>query len=295
MRERPRGVERLRLLQLGAHVRAVVGGSLRERRRGATRRPRRRTAATCRPRAPGARPRRRGRRAARAGRRTAPPPGSRQCGAADRRWSGEDADCEPAQPRLGTGAPASTDHASANSSTVRAIGPDRVEGGAEREHAVERDAPPARLQADEPAAGGRQADGAAGVRRQRRGRETGRERRRVAAGRAAGRPARMHWVLHRPVAGVLARDAPRELVQVRLADDDGARRHEALHRGRAARRHVIRVDLRAVGRADPGGVDQILDEQPRAVQRSGPRRLRLDLGDDRVPGVGHGRAVTCRA
>ena len=187
----------------------------------------------------------------------------------------------------GTGAPASTDQASATSCDGASHRPDRVEGGAEREHAVDRDAAPARLQADEPAAGGRQPDRAARVRGEAEVAETGGERRRVAAGRAAGRPAGMRRVLHRPVPRVLARHAPGELVQVRLADDDGARADEALDRRRRPRRHVVGVDLRAVGRADPRGVDQVLDEQALPVQRPRPRRLRLDLGDDRVPVVGH--------
>ena len=38
--------------------------------------------------------------------------------------------------------------------------------------------------------------------------------------------------------------------------------------------HVVGVDLRAVGRADARGVDQILDEQAPAVQRPRPRRRR---------------------
>ena len=45
-------------------------------------------------------------------------------------------------------------------------------------------------------------------------------------------------------------------------------RDEPLDRGRRSRRHVVGVDPRAVRRADPRGVDQVLDEQPPPVQRA---------------------------
>ena len=65
----------------------------------------------------------------------------RQCRAADRRWPGEDADREPAQPRLGHGR--SCEHRPRERDLLDGAGhrADGVEGGAEREHAVERDAP----------------------------------------------------------------------------------------------------------------------------------------------------------
>ena len=137
-----------------------------------------------------------------------------------------------------------------------------------------------------------QADRAAGVGAEAEVAEARGERRRVAARRAARRASRVARVLHRPVPRVLARHAPRELVQVRLADDDGARAHEPLDRRCGARRHVVRVDLRAVRRADAGGVDQVLDEQALAVQRAGQRLARLDLRDDRVVVVAHGSSAT---
>ena len=56
-------------------------------------------------------------------------------------------------------------------------------------------------------------------------------------------------VADRPVERVLARHAPRELVQVGLADDHGAGVDDALDGGRGARRHVVAEERRAVGRA----------------------------------------------
>ena len=201
----------------------------------------------------------------------------------------------PARRGSGTGSPVSTDHMSATSATFVAIGPtvsNVVQSGID---AVDRYAPPARLQPDDAAARRGQPDRAAGIGAEAELAEPGRERRRVAARRAAGRAPRQAGVLHRAVPGVLARDAPRELVQVRLADDDRARGDESLDGRRGAVGHVIGVDVRAVGRADAGGVDQVLDEQRPPVQRPRHARPRLDVGDHRVPGVSHGRAPRPRS
>ena len=192
-----------------------------------------------------------------------------QCRAADRRWPGEHADREPAQPRLGHGR--AREHGPRERDLLDGVGhrADGVEGGARagtrrRSGCAPSSASGRRARSRRPAGGSSSRCPSPG--RGRRGRPTS------AAALPPDEPPvvlpGMCWVLHRPVPGVLARDAPRELVQVRLADDDGAGRHEALHRGRGSGRHVIRVDLRAVGGADPGGVDQVLDEQPLAVQRS---------------------------
>jgi len=94
-------------------------------------------------------------------------------------------------------------------------------------------------------------------------------------------------VLDRAVPRVLARDAPGELVQVRLADDDRTGGHETLDGGGRARGDVVGVDAGAVRRADACGVEEVLHEQSLAVQQARRRRGRLDVGDHGIPGVGH--------
>jgi hypothetical protein len=73
---------------------------------------------------------------------------------------------------------------------------------------------------------------------------------------------------------VLGGDAVGELVQVRLADVRIAGRLEQPHRVRRLGRHVIREDGRAVGRADTGRVEEILDREPDPGTGLG------DLGDE---------------
>src|SRR3954454_21556172 len=102
----------------------------------------------------------------------------------------------------------------------------------------------------------------------------------------------MRGILHGAVPGVLARHAPRELVQVRLADDAGARLDQALDRACSPLGHVVSVDAGPVRRPNARGVDQVLHEEPLPAQRSWSRRSSLDLGDERVPVVGHGTRAT---
>ena len=52
--------------------------------------------------------------------------------------------------------------------------------------------------------------------------------------------------------------------------------------------HVLPVDARAVGRPDPGGVEEVLDAERAAGERARTRLSRIDAGDERVPAVlGH--------
>ena len=125
--------------------------------------------------------------------------------------------------------------------------PGVIEAGRERKDTVERDEPVARLEADDPAARGRDPDRAAGVRAERVLGEPRRDRGRRASARPSGHAPRIPRVRHRPEVRVDGRDPVRELVQVRLADVRIARRLESRHRLRAALRHVVRVDDRPVG------------------------------------------------
>jgi hypothetical protein len=72
---------------------------------------------------------------------------------------------------------------------------------------------------------------------------------------------------------VLGRDAVGELVQVRLADDGVARGLERRDRRCSLCRDVLGEDRGAVGRPQPGRVEEVLDREPDALGR------RLDLGD----------------
>src|SRR5262249_31093189 len=119
---------------------------------------------------------------------------------------------------------------------------------------------------------------------------TGRESGCVARTRPAGRPARMCRVADRAVPRILTEDAPCELGQVGLADHYSARVEHTLHDRRVPRRDVVGVDARPVRRADPRGVDQILDEHgatgERAVRRAAQRLV--EPRDDSVPRIAHG-------
>ena len=112
------------------------------------------------------------------------------------------------------------------------------------------------------------------------------KRRRVPGTRAACGLSRMSGIVHGPVPRVLTEDAPCELGQVGLADDDAAGIEDLLHDGRVALRNVVAVDLRAVRRADPGRIDQILDESGAAGERAdgGTAQGLVEPGDPRVAG-----------
>jgi hypothetical protein len=63
-------------------------------------------------------------------------------------------------------------------------------------------------------------------------------------------------------------DAVGELVQVRLADVDVARGLELTDGLRGLGRDVLSEEDRAVGRDEPGGVEEVLDRQP-PLRRNG--------------------------
>ena len=178
----------------------------------------------------------------------------------------------PARRGTGWGTSASTSSASAHSSIVLAIGPDVVEAGRERKAAVDRDEPVARLEARRAAGEGGDADRSARVGADAQRGEARCERRGAAARRAAGHVARAPGIADGAVEGVLARHAPGELVQVRLADDHGTGVGESLHGARGTRRDVLAEERRAVGRAHPGGVEQVLgrERHARRAPRAGP-------------------------
>ena len=142
-----------------------------------------------------------------------------------------------------------------------------VEAGGERKTAVDRDEPVRRLEADDAAAGGGDADRAAGVGSQGRVGEPGRERRSRASRRAAGDPSRCDRVRDSAEVRVLRRDAVRELVQIRLADVRVPAGLCEVHGFRGGGRHVFGEHRRAVRRRQPCRVEQVLDPKPDACAR----------------------------
>ena len=119
-----------------------------------------------------------------------------------------------------------------------------------------------RLVPDDAAAGGGDPDRAGGVGAERCVREPGGDRGRRAAARAARDAAGEAWVGHVAEVRVLGGRAVRELVQIRLADVRVAGLLEQPHRGRRLAGHVPGEDRRAVGRLEPGRVEEILDGEP---------------------------------
>ena len=144
--------------------------------------------------------------------------------------------------------------------------PDVVQRLAQRKHAVAADFSVRRLDADDPAAGRRKADRAAGVRSQR----AEAQRRRGGHARSARRRARP--MLRAPrvhgrrdgrmVAG------QRELGHREFAEHDRARLVEAVHHGRVEVGLEIRIHGRRRGGRNPRGVTQVLDRDRNAVQQS---------------------------
>ncbi len=145
--------------------------------------------------------------------------------------------------------------------------PDRVEARREREHPVGRHDPPGRLEADHAAARGREPDRSGAVRPERDLAQPSGERGAVAPARAAGDPAGVERVDDGAEVRVVRGDPVGELVEVRLSDDPVARLLEPGDRARRSLGDVLPEDRRAVGRHEPGRVDQVLDGERAAAGR----------------------------
>ena len=104
--------------------------------------------------------------------------------------------------------------------------------------------------------------------------EAGRDGGRRAPARPARDAARETRVRHVAEVRVLGGRPVRELVQVRLADVRVTRVLEQPHRRRRLRGHVAGEDRRAVGRLEPGRVEQILHREP------DPGRGRIRPGEE---------------
>ena len=127
---------------------------------------------------------------------------------------------------------------------------------------------------DDPAQGGRLADGAARVRADRQRGVVGRHGRRRAAAAAARDAIERPRIGRRAVGGVLGRRAHRELVHVGLAEDDRAGVAQALGDVGVVRRAIALEDPRA-GRA-LAALDrhEVLERDRDAEQRRAARRGR---------------------
>jgi hypothetical protein len=142
--------------------------------------------------------------------------------------------------------------------------PDVVEARREREDPVVRDEPVGRLEPDDPAARGGDADRPARVGAERDVGELRDHGRGRPAARTARRPSRRARVRNGAVVRVLRRHAVRELVEVCLADGDVPGSLQPRYGLGGLRRDVVREHGRAVRRPHAGGVEQVLDREPRA-------------------------------
>src|SRR2546429_595394 len=127
---------------------------------------------------------------------------------------------------------------------------------------------------------GRHPDGTAGAAAGRRRGGAGGQRRGRATARSAGDPPGRGRLRYVAVVRVLRRGAEGELVQVGLADGDVTGGLEQTPRVGGSVRDVVPEDRRAVGGADAGGVEEVLDGE------LDPVRGAVELGDEDAGG-GH--------
>ena len=190
---------------------------------------------------------------------------------------------ERARARIGIGAIRAGDGGERRPAIVGGQRKDRnaVERAAGRHHARGRDEPEARLEADDVVEPRGHAPGAGGVGAERERHEARRDRDRRARARSAGDQRRIEGIARDAVGRTHADQAGRELIEVGLADDDGA--------GAAQPRHGGGVPGGLVGEGRAGrrgrhalGIDIVFDRDRNAVERAplgAGRRQRLCLGD----------------
>ncbi len=160
--------------------------------------------------------------------------------------------------------------------------PHRVQRPGQRHHALRRDEPVGRLEADRAAQRRGDPDRARGIRAERDRHDAGSDGRGGSPAGPAGAERGIPRVLRRAVVRIVVGCAERELVGVGLADEDGA--GDAQHpddRGVAPRNPVLE-DAGAGGGADALRRDQVLDAHGHAVERAAARAggqlLRRDPG-----------------
>ena len=157
---------------------------------------------------------------------------------------------------------------------------DDVEGGAEREHPVHRDAAEGRTDPEDAAVARGQAHRAAAVRPEREVHEAGRDRGSRAARRAPRHPIRRGRVERRPVMAVLAGQAVRELVGEGLAREVRAGVEEGLHRRGGGAGRPVRFEPGRVPEPRPVTLDleDVLRRESKPGERPGRGALQRDVG-----------------
>ena len=153
--------------------------------------------------------------------------------------------------------------------------PDGVEAGGQRGHPLGADRPVGRPPPEDPAVAGGHPDQPAGVGTQGQVDNAGCHRGRRARRRPAGGPVRRGRVDRRREVLVVAAEGVGELVGHRLAHHRRPGRNQRLDdRGRSPRRGPGRGQVRVAGPGHPtGDVDDVLDRQGRAGQRTARRAL----------------------
>ena len=146
--------------------------------------------------------------------------------------------------------------------------PEVIERARQRDDALGRNLTDGRLQSNDAAGGGGDADGSARVAAERRQRHAGGDRNRRSAARPSRRPRRIDRIANGTERGVLARRAERELVEIGLANQHGARMPQLRDDRRIRGCDVPLAYPRRRRRRDARDVDQILDGDRHAVQRT---------------------------
>ncbi len=146
--------------------------------------------------------------------------------------------------------------------------PHMIELAAERDHAGGGDLPPLRLQSHDAARGGGNADRSAGIGSDRAERHARRHGDRRTAARTSRRSSGIVGISRRAEARIFRGRAERELMKVGLADEHRAGLAQTACHRRVGRRHVILAHERPGRRGRAFAVDQILERERNAVQRS---------------------------
>ena len=155
--------------------------------------------------------------------------------------------------------------------------PDMVEREGERKDAAARHQAVGRLEPDDAAGARRIAHAAAGVAAQRHREQAGGNARTRARRRAAGMMIGVPRVARRRPGQIEARAADGEFVRRELAHDDGAGAAQPRHAHRIGRRDIVDQDLRMAGRRQARDIDDVLDADRHAMQRTA-QAARRDLG-----------------
>ena len=173
----------------------------------------------------------------------------------------------------------------------RREGANLIQRGRERDQAVARHTPVRRLEPDDAAEPGGLPDRSAGIGAERQRHQPRRDSRGRSAAGSAGRSIERPGVAGRPERRVLRRRAHRELIAVRLADDDRAGRFETGHDRGIVGGDVAVEDPRARRGGDAARAHVVLEGDGDAEERkAGPVGSGVKLCRPRQRAVGDHRA-----